>query len=128
MVLFVSHSELRFRLRKPDELLKRFSGRQIEQNVRLERLSRFFFHSKYLRKGDRRVSDRPGWDREQWLELRAKIDGLQLIVDTFIGATTERAYWRQRFSDILEELRMHNAHAATIDALRQALDQLSDEQ
>ena len=65
---------------------------------------------------------------EEAIELRAKIDGLQLVVEVFLGAPLNRQQFRHRFADMLAMLRQNNAHAATIETLAEVIARLSDEQ
>lgn len=65
---------------------------------------------------------------EEAIELRAKIDGLQLVVEVFLGAPLNRQQFRDRFADMLAMLRQNNAHAATIETLAEVIARLSDEQ
>lgn len=62
------------------------------------------------------------------LELRCRIDGLELALGVFLNSPLNRDQFRVRFADLEDIARKNNMHAATIEVLKRVRERLSGEQ
>lgn len=55
-----------------------------------------------------------------------KIAGYEIVVNVFLNAPLRREEFRERFEDLEREARKQNAHAATIEVIRDIRQRLTD--